>query len=102
MVGVRTDRPDGDLTAAVVIACDGVNSFLAKEAGLYPQARPENFTLGVKEVLALPKETIDERFGVARPRRASTSRSSAAPAASPAAGFVYTNLESVAVGVVLS
>ena len=35
VIGVRTDRPDGDLTARVVIACDGVNSFLAKEAGLY-------------------------------------------------------------------
>ncbi|HMR96081.1 MAG TPA: FAD-dependent oxidoreductase, partial [Microthrixaceae bacterium] len=32
IVGVRTDRPDGDLTARVVIACDGVNSFVAKEA----------------------------------------------------------------------
>ena len=38
----------------MVIACDGVNSFLAKEAGLYPHAVPENFTLGAKEVLALP------------------------------------------------
>ena len=37
VVGVRTDRPDGDLTARLVIACDGVNSFLAKEAGLYPK-----------------------------------------------------------------
>ncbi|MCU1367767.1 MAG: Electron-transferring-flavoprotein dehydrogenase, partial [Ilumatobacteraceae bacterium] len=33
--GVVTDRPDGELTASVVIACDGVNSFLAKQEGLY-------------------------------------------------------------------
>ena len=51
VVGVRTDRPDGDLTAKVVIACDGVNSFLAKEAGLYPEADPANYTLGVKETV---------------------------------------------------
>ena len=38
VVGVRTDRPDGDLPARAVIACDGVNSFLAKEAGLLPRA----------------------------------------------------------------
>ena len=62
--GVRTDRPDGDLDAPVVIACDGVNSFLAKEAGLYHHAEPEHFTLGVKEVLALPREVIDDRFGL--------------------------------------
>ena len=64
VVGVRTDRPDGDLGARVVIACDGVNSFLAKEAGLYPDADPANFTLGVKEVLALPRDEIDRRFGL--------------------------------------
>jgi hypothetical protein len=27
---VRTDRPDGEVAAGVVIACDGVHSFLAK------------------------------------------------------------------------
>ena len=64
VVGVRTDRPDGDLTARVVIACDGVNSFLAKEAGLYEHTDAKHFTLGVKETLALPKDVIDERFGV--------------------------------------
>src|SRR6185295_18892286 len=62
--GVRTDRPDGDVTATMVIACDGVNSFVAKEAGLYGTANPNDFTLGVKETLALPKHVIDERFGV--------------------------------------
>ena len=35
----RTDRPDGDIRARVVIACDGVNSFLAKEAGLVRPGR---------------------------------------------------------------
>ena len=62
VVGVRTDRPDGDLRAKVVIACDGVNSFLAKEAGLYPHTDAANFTLGVKETRAMPKATIDERL----------------------------------------
>ena len=55
VVGVRTDRPDGDLTAHVVIACDGVNSFLAKEAGLYPHTDAANFTLGVKETIGAPE-----------------------------------------------
>ncbi len=34
VTGVRTDRPDGDVEASVVIACDGVNALLAREAGL--------------------------------------------------------------------
>src|SRR6516165_9030980 len=64
VVGVRTDRPGGDIAAHVVIACDGVNSFLAKEAGLLPRTSPGHTTLGVKETLALPREVIDERFGL--------------------------------------
>ena len=40
ITGVRTDRPDGDLEARVVIACDGVNSLLAREAGLAAAGGP--------------------------------------------------------------
>jgi electron transfer flavoprotein-quinone oxidoreductase len=99
-LGVRTDRPDGDLTARVVIACDGVNSFLAKEAGLYPGVDPANFTLGVKEVLALPRAEIDRRFGVSG-RTGADFEIIGGTGGVPGGGFLYTNLESVAVGVVL-
>ena len=101
VIGVRTDRPDGDLTAPVVIACDGVNSFLAKEAGLYPRAVPENFTLGAKEVLALPREEIEKRFGLTGNEGADFEIVGCTKGIA-GGGFIYTNLESVAVGVVLS
>jgi electron transfer flavoprotein-quinone oxidoreductase len=100
VVGVRTDRPDGDLTARVVIACDGVNSFLAKEAGLYPHTDAKHFTLGVKETLALPKDVIDERFGV-RGREGVDIEILGGTGAVNGGGFVYTNLDTLAVGVVL-
>ena len=100
VTGVRTDRPDGDLTAPLVIACDGVNSFLAKEAGLYPDAVPENFTLGAKEVLALPREEIDKRFGLTGHEGADFEIVGCTRGI-PGGGFVYTNLDSIAVGVVL-
>ena len=77
--------PDGDIEAPIVIACDGVNSFLAKEAGLYHHAEPEHFTLGAKEVLALPRDEIDAAVRPHAATRAPTSRSSAAPATCPAA-----------------
>jgi len=100
VVGVRTDRPDGDLTARVVIACDGVNSFLAKEAGLYHHADAKHFTLGVKETLALPKHVIDERFGV-RGREGVDIEIIGCTSGVNGGGFIYTNLDTVAVGVVL-
>jgi electron transfer flavoprotein-quinone oxidoreductase len=100
VTGVRTDRPDGDLTARVVIACDGVNSFLAKEAGLY-ELKPEHVTLGVKETLALPREAIEERFAVTG-RHGVDIEILGATGNVPGGGFIYTNLESISVGVVLA
>lgn len=100
VVGVRTDRPDGDLHARVVVACDGVNSFLAKEAGLYPHTDAANFTLGVKETLALPKSTIDERFGV-RERHGVDIEILGGTMGVNGGGFLYTNLDTLALGAVL-
>ncbi|CAN5629367.1 FAD-dependent oxidoreductase [soil metagenome] len=100
VVGVATDRPDGELRAKVVIACDGVNSFLAKEAGLYEQTDARHFTLGVKQTLALPKEVIDERFGV-RGREGVDIEIVGCTGGVNGGGFLYTNLDTVAIGVVL-
>jgi electron transfer flavoprotein-quinone oxidoreductase len=101
VVGVRTDRPGGDLRAAVVVACDGVNSFLAKDAGLLPRADAKHHTLGVKEVLALPRETIDERFGLTGDEGVDIEMLGCTRGI-PGGGFLYTNSDTVSVGVVLS
>lgn len=100
VVGVHTDRPDGDVNCTVVIAADGVNSFLAKEAGLYPDFNPEHFTLGVKEVRSLPRETIEERFGV-RGEDGVDIEVLGATGEIPGGGFVYTNIDTIAIGLVL-
>ena len=85
----------------MVIAADGVNSFLAKEAGLYGEADAANYTLGVKETIALPREVIDERFGV-RGDHGVDIEIIGCTGDVPGGGFVYTNLDTVAVGLVLS
>ncbi len=100
VVGVHTDRPDGDLRAEVVIACDGVNSFLAKGAGLFDHMEPGHYTVGVKETLALPKDVIDERFGL-RGIEGADYEIIGCTEGVPGGGFVYTNLETLSVGVVL-
>jgi electron transfer flavoprotein-quinone oxidoreductase len=98
--GVRTDRPDGDVSCRMVIACDGVNSFVAKEAGLYPDLNPANFTLGVKETLGLPVSVIEQRFGV-RDREGVDIEILGGTSGVNGGGFLYTNLDTLAVGVVL-
>jgi electron transfer flavoprotein-quinone oxidoreductase len=99
--GVRTDRAGGDLEAKVVIACDGVNSFLAKEAGLLPAADAAHHTLGAKEVLSLPAEVIEDRFGLG-PREGLDIEAIGGTAGVPGGCFLYTNRDSVSVGVVVS
>lgn len=101
VVGVRTDRPDGDIEAGLVIAADGVNSFLAKEAGLYPHFSAEHITLGAKEVLHLGRDEIDRRFGL-RDLEGLDIEMLGCTQGIAGGGFLYTNLESIAVGVVLS
>ncbi len=101
IAGVVTDREDGEVRAALTVACDGVNSFLAREAGLYPGFSAEHFTLGVKEVLELPRETIEDRFGL-RDDQGADIEVVGGTQGLPGGGFIYTNLDSVAVGVVVS
>lgn len=99
--GVRTDRPDGDLRARAVIACDGVNSFLAKEAGLLPAADAEHHTLGVKEVWSLPAEVIEERYALG-PREGLDIEMLGCTRGIPGGGFLYTCHDTIALGVVVS
>lgn len=100
VVGVGTDRPDGDLTAEVVIACDGVNSFLAKQAGLYPSTDAANYTLGVKETLSLPRDVIENRFGI-RDDHGVDIEILGGTSGVNGGGFIYTNLDTISLGVVL-
>lgn len=101
VVGVTTDRPDGDLRAKVVIAADGVNSFLAKQLGLLPKTDASHLTLGVKEVLSLPRDVIDERFGV-RGDEGVDVEILGCTGGIAGGGFVYTNKDTLSVGVVVS
>ena len=64
VIGVSTDRPDGDVRAKVVLLADGINSALAAKTGFRPEPRPRDIALAVKEVIELSEETINERFGV--------------------------------------
>ena len=98
--GVRVDRPGGDIEARVVIACDGVNAFLAREAGCAVKPDPGNFTLGVKEVLAMGRAEIDKRFAL-EPGEGADLEIIGCTGGVPGGGFLYTNRDSVAVGLVL-
>lgn len=64
IVGVKARGEEGEVYADVVIAADGVNSLLAEKAGLRKGYKPRQLSLGVKEIIELPREVIEERFGL--------------------------------------
>jgi len=100
IVGIHTDRPDGDLFSDVVIAADGVNSFLAKEAGLQREFHPHEISVGVKEVIELKREVLEDRFQISGNEGTAMETVGAITGKVNGGGFLYTNRDSVSLGVV--
>ena len=100
VIGVRTGRPGGDLEADVVIIAEGVNHFLAEAAGLAAgPPKAETMALAVKEVLALPRDRIEDRFDLDRGAGAAIEIIGETTGGLPGTGFIYTNRDTISVGV---
>ncbi|MFP5212901.1 MAG: FAD-dependent oxidoreductase [Acidobacteriota bacterium] len=99
VIGVRTDRPDGDLKAKVVLLADGINSPLAAKTGFRPEVKPENVALAVKELIALPEEVIEERFNVEPGNGITTEILGEATMGMNGVAFLYTNKTSISIGI---
>src|SRR6516165_2984701 len=114
MPGVRVDRVlteggqvvgvqagDDELRAHVVVAADGVNSFIAKEAGLREKEPPNHLAVGVKSVISLPRETIEARFNLTGDEGAAFAVVGDCTEGVGGGGFLYTNIDSLSVGIVV-
>jgi electron transfer flavoprotein-quinone oxidoreductase len=99
VVGVRTDRPDGDLYADVVVLADGVNSLLAKSLGFHKEFKPDEVALAVMEVLKLDKKIIEDRFNLEENQGCTIELFGDATKGILGTGFLYTNKDSLSLGV---
>ena len=100
VVGVQTDRSNGVVYADVVIVADGANSLLARKAGLREDFSSSDFAVAAKEVLALPAETIEERFGLAGNEGLAQTFVGDCTGGSAGGAFLYTNRDTISLGVV--
>ena len=98
IVGVKTER--GDVFADVVVAADGVNAILARQAGLREELRPDSTVLAAKEVIALPKTRIEERFNLGPDEGVAAMLVGWGPGMH--AGFMYTNRDTLSIGIGVS
>ena len=53
-----------EFDADVVILADGVNSLLAQQIGMKKELEQKDVAVGVKEVIELGEDVINERFGL--------------------------------------
>jgi len=99
VVGVVTGEEE--IAAEVVVAADGVLSFLAEKAGLRKPFEPHHFAIGFKEVIQLPREKIEDRFGLTGDEGTAHLFVGSLTKGMMGGGFLYTNLESISLGMVI-
>ncbi|MFQ5951293.1 MAG: FAD-dependent oxidoreductase [Candidatus Geothermarchaeales archaeon] len=90
-----------EVRADLVIAADGAMSLLSAKAGLRAEMRPEDVEVGIKEVIELPRETIEERFNLAAEEGAASVLLGAPTEGLRGGAFLYTNLENLSLGIVI-
>lgn len=85
----------------MVVAADGVNSFLSREAGLRHKEPENHLALGVKAVVRLTEERVRERFHLTGDEGAAHAVVGDCTMGIGGGGFMYTNRDSISIGVVL-
>ena len=89
-----------EMTADVVLLADGVNSLLAQQLGMKKELEPSQVAVGVKEVIKLGKQKINDRFGVSDEDGMAWLFAGDTTGGSIGGGFLYTNQDSVSLGIV--
>lgn len=90
-----------ELGADVVIACDGVLSLVAEKAGLRSPGMPQNYAVGLKEVIELPRATLEDRFGLTGDEGVAQLFMGSLTQGRFGGGFLYTNQASISLGMVV-
>ncbi len=88
------------LFAKTVVIAEGANTLLAEQHLLVKKLPENGVAVGVKETLALPKETLENRFALEGNEGAAWLFTGGICADLPAGGFLYTNNETLSLGLV--
>lgn len=97
IVGVTCEELD-PIKADFIVAADGANSELARDAGLMDWEEPDEWFQGVKAVVDMPADTINERFGIDENEGQAHLFSGDLYDGVRGGGFLYTNENSLSIG----
>ena len=99
-IGIRTG--DEKFYADSVIIAEGVNNLLTRQVGLQDDYVPADHVLtGVKEVIRFDRETLENRFQLNGLSGMSNEFLGYATGGVEGGGFLYTNRDTVSIGLVL-
>jgi electron transfer flavoprotein-quinone oxidoreductase len=96
---IETDELE-PFEAKAVIAADGVNSEVAEMTGARAKFTPEQLYQGVKVIVKLPEEIIEQRFGIGPDEGVAHLFAGDITLNHIGGGFLYTNLDTLSVGAV--
>ena len=99
IVGVSAG--EDELRAHVVVAADGVNSFIAQQAGIRAKEPKKHLAVGVKSVIGLPRKVLEDRFNIRGNEGVAYAMVGDCTQGVAGGGFLYTNEESISIGVVM-
>ncbi len=89
------------IKANVVVLADGVNSILGEKIGMVTKVTPHHCAVGVKEVIKLTQEQINDRFLCNNNEEGTAWLFAGMPSNGyMGGGFIYTNKETISLGVV--
>jgi electron transfer flavoprotein-quinone oxidoreductase len=83
------------------VAADGVMSLVAEKAGLRQRQKPLDYAVAMKEVIELSAPTIEQRFNLVPGEGAARMYAGAITGGMFGGGFLYTNLTSISLGLVV-
>ena len=98
VVGVRAG--EDEITAEVTIVAEGVNSLLCERSLGNPRPKASQMAVGVKQVFELPAAQIEDRFLVPEGEGAAMLFVGDCTHGNVGGGFLYTNRDSVSLGLV--
>lgn len=99
VTGVKARREGGDVYADMVVCAEGANSLLTEKAGLKKKPTDHQMITAAKEVINLPREVIEDRFNLENDEGVTIEFFGDAVQGMIGSGFIYTNKDSLSVGV---
>lgn len=100
VIGIRAG--EDEFHANCVILAEGVNNLLTRQIGLQTQYVPADYlAVGVKEIISFDKKVLEDRFQLSESSGFTMECVGAVTSGVEGGGFLYTNRDSISIGLVL-